>query len=337
MNPDIRPDQERLNVTLAETLAFDILERRKQALKKKISPYPRTTSILSDVGECDRQMAYHLTNWKDRPLHDEDLQALFDAGKEQESILIRELMGLGYEFMSGQEVIEIKNRKGEVIARGKIDGKIRWQGVKIPCEVKAMNAFTFDSLETVEDFSKKPHLRKYVRQLRMYCHGNNEPEGLMLCTDFRGHWKIFVIQWDAGECEQILQRLERVHEAVKAKTQPDRIEYRDEICGKCPFAHICLPDVLRKESAIITDEDLIQRLERRGAVAEARAEYESLDKSVKADLKKRVEKQAIAGDFFIKISHHETKEKAAIPAGTMTRVSIERMGEIEKPKKEEAA
>jgi CRISPR/Cas system-associated exonuclease Cas4 (RecB family) len=332
---ELRPDHV-LNpkVSLAETLAFDIQERRKAALKKKITQYPKQTSYLSDVGECDRQMAYSILNWQDRPLHDEDLQALFDAGKEQENVLVRELMALGYEFMSGQEVIEIKNRAGEVIARGRIDGKIRWHGVKIPVEIKAMNAFTFDDLDSIEDFHKKPHLRKYLRQLRMYCHGNNEPEGLLLCTDFRGHWKIFVVQWDAAECEQILQRLERVHEAVKAKTLPARIDYRDEICGKCSFAHICLPDILRKESEIITDDEFIQRLEQRAAVTEAKSLYERLDKSIKADIKKRVTKQAIAGDFFIKISDPVSVAERTTKAYSFQKVSIERMGEIEKAKNE---
>lgn len=336
MNADKDIQTAAANQTLAGLLAFDIMERRKQELRKKISIYPRTVSILSDIGECDRQMTYHITNWKDRPLHDEDLQARFDAGKLQESELMRELEGLRYDVQAGQEVVEIKNRAGETIARGKIDGKIMYQKVKIPFEIKSMNPMVFDNIDTIEDFHKKPYLRKYLRQIQMYLFGNNVEDGLLLCTDCLGHWKVFVVTLDYGEAEQILQRLERVHEAVKIQLLPARIEYREEICGRCAFAHICLPDILRKESEIITDEELIQRLERRETLADNKSEYERIDKSIKADIKKRVTKQAIAGDFFIKIATSEIKERIT-PAGMMTRISIERMGDIEKPKSMEAA
>ena len=186
-------DQAVKTQTLASVLAFDIQEKRKQSLRKKISAYPRATSILSDIGECDRQMVYSITNWKDKPLHDEELQARFNAGNLQEREMYSELQSLGFDLQAGQEVVEIKNRAGETIARGKIDGKIRYQNIKVPFEIKSMNPMVYDNVDDIEDFKKKPYLRKYLRQIQMYLFGNNCEEGLLFCTDCLGHWKIFVI------------------------------------------------------------------------------------------------------------------------------------------------
>ena len=310
--------------TLAAALALDITERRRQELRKKITPYPRTVSILSDIGECDRQMVYSITHWQERPLHDEDLQARFDAGKLQESELIRELEGLRYDIRAGQEVVEIKNRAGETIARGRIDGKIRYQGILIPFEVKSMNPMVFNSVEFITDFERKPWLRKYLRQLQSYLYGNNAEGGLLICTDCLGHWKLFVVTLDFGFAEQILGRLERVHEAVKENKLPDRIDYREEICGKCPFAQICLADIIRTEAEVLTSEDLITRLESREHLKEAKSTYEELDKGIKDEIKKAGISKGIAGNFLISVKTSETKERV-IPAGIMTRVDISRL------------
>lgn len=316
------------NSTLAGLLAFDILERRKQELRKKISSYPRSVSILSDIGECDRQMVYSITNWKDKPLHDEELQARFDEGREQERKLNRDLIDMGYDVIAQQEVCEVKNRSGDVIARGKIDGKIVYQKVKIPYECKSLNVNVFDSLETVEDFYKKPWLRKYIRQIQMYLYGNNCEEGLLICTDCLGHIKLFVITLDYGEAEAILQRLERVHAAIGNKVLPERIDYREDVCGYCSFAHICLPDVIRQESAIITDEEFIERLNRRESLAQARSEYENLDRSIKNDIKERVTSKALAGEFVIQISKPIEVAEKVVAAYSFQKVSIKKITDI---------
>lgn len=318
------------NQTLASTLAFEIVERRRKALHGKNAPYPRSVSILSDIGECDRQMVYSITNWQDKPPFDDDLLWRFEAGKDQEVLLLRDLMGLGYEVIGGQEVIEIKNRAGETIGRGKIDGKIDYHRIKIPFEVKSMNPMVFDNIDTIEDFQKKPYLRKYIRQITMYLYGNNVEEGLLLCTDCLGHWKIFVVTLDYGLAEQILQRLERVHEHIKTKTQPDRIEFRDEICGKCAFYQICLPDMIRTEMQVLNDEDFLMNLSVRESTKEARAAYESSDKKAKDFIKKYGITKGIAGDFVITMKTIATKERAPVPAGTMTRIEISKLESISK-------
>lgn len=318
------------STSLAGALAFEIQERRRQTLHGKNTPYPRSVSILSDIGECDRQMVYSITNWQDKPPFDDDLLYRFGAGKDQETLMVRDLAGLGYEVIGGQEVIEIKNRNGETIGRGKIDGKLEYHKIKVPFEIKSMNPMVFENIDGIDDFNKKPYLRKYLRQLTMYLYGNNVEEGLFLCTDCLGHWKIFIVSLDYGFAEQILQRLERVHEHLKAKTQPDRIEFRDEICGKCPFYQICLPDMIRTEVQVLQDEDFLTNLEVRESMKKARAAYESADKKAKEFIKKYGITKGIAGDFLITSKTFETKERAPVPAGVMTRIEISRLDSISK-------
>ena len=318
------------STTLASALAFEIQERRKAGLRGKNVPYPRSVSILSDIGECDRQMVYSITNWQDKPPFTDDLLYRFEAGKDQELLLVRDLLGLGYEVIGAQETIEIKNRAGETIGRGKIDGKINYNRIKIPFEIKSMNPMVFDNIDAIEDFEKKPYLRKYIRQLTMYLYGNNIEEGLLICTDCLGHWKFFVVTLDYGLAEQILQRLERVHAHIQAKTQPDRIEFRDEICGKCSFYQICLPDMIRTEVEVLNDEDFLMNLQVREDYKDARAAYESADKKAKDFIKKFGITKGIAGDFLITSKTTETKGREATPPGTMTRIEISKLEDIRK-------
>lgn len=316
--------------TLAGALALEIQERRAAGLRGKNVPYPRSVSILSDIGECDRQMVYSITNWQDKPPFKDDLLYRFEAGKDQELLLVRDLNGLGYEVIGAQETIEIKNRERETVGRGKIDGKINYHGIKIPFEIKSMNPMVFDNIDTIEDFEKKPYLRKYIRQLTMYLYGNNVEEGLLICTDCLGHWKFFVVTLDFGLAEQIVQRLERVHAHIKAKTQPDRIEFRDEICGKCPFYQICLPDFIRTEVEVLNDEDFLMDLQIREDNKQPHADYEAADKKAKKFIKKYGITKGIAGDFLITSKTTPKAERAAIPAGTQTRIEISRLEEIRK-------
>jgi len=310
--------------TLANVLAADLMMRREQRLRDSISSYPRTHSILSDIPECDRQATYSITNWKDRPPIDPSLKARFEVGNVREREIISELRNMNYDVILQQEPVEIKNRAGELIARGKVDGHIKYHGIKIPIEIKSMHPQIWESIETLEDFQKKPYLRKYIRQLQMYLYGNNAEEGLFIMDDCLGHWKPIVVTLDYAEGEQILQRLERVHNAIKTKTMPDRIEYREEICGKCPFMQICLTDIVRTEAEVLSNEDLIERLDQREGLKKAHSTYESLDKGIKDQIKKSGIKKGIAGEFIINVRIIETKERVT-PAGTQTRIEISKL------------
>ena len=286
-------------VSLSEALAFDLRERRNADLKTRIRLKPQNNPRLSDIGECDRQICYSITNWADRSLHSEELQARFDAGNLQEREIIRELHSLGYKVKLQQKDVEIKDRDGTLLARGHIDGMVDYHGVDVPFEIKSMHPVIFNRIESIEDFRRKPLLRKYIRQMQMYLYGNNLEEGIFILTDCLGHWLPLPIHLDLGECEQILQRLERISKHLKEKTLPERIVYQEDVCGRCAFAHVCLADVIRTEAEVLTDDTFLELLAEREANAPAHERYEEADHAIKRQLKDATFEKAVAGDFLI--------------------------------------
>jgi hypothetical protein len=284
--------------TPAVELADAITTRRREALERKISAYQRKNSILSDISDCERYMCYAVLDWDKRPMHDADLQARFDAGKAWETQVGIELLSLGFDFQASQMPVQIKNRAGDLIASGKIDGFILWEKKKIPVEIKTMNLHVFDQIQNVEDFQKKPYLRKYTRQLSLYMFGNNAEFGLFLVTNGLGSWKLLPLTLDLGECEALLQRLERVHEAIKRKEHLTRIPYDQSICGKCPFSVECLHDITNKAADLIDNPALEADVSRHEELKPLASEYDGLHDKLKETFK-GVEKAMIGTRWMV--------------------------------------
>lgn len=266
---------------LTNKLIDEIKEKRKAYLLSKIERHPASNFRASNIGECDRQMVYSVLDWDKAELHDEGLQAIFERGNDEERLVTKELLNLGFNFIHQQTPIEIKNRKGELICRGSIDGKIPYQGIAVPTEIKSMNMNSFNQIRSLEDFQKRPLLRKYIRQMMLYLFGNNAEAGIFILSDLQGHYKIFPIILDLGECEYILQRLERNWESVKKKEYPDRIDYNEKICGRCAYSHLCLNDVENKGANFIDNKVLEEKLDRREELKEILEEYDAIDEEVK--------------------------------------------------------
>ena len=289
-----------LHIPAVESLAAELTVRREAALKQVIEKrglYVRKNPILSDLGDCDRQIAYGVTNPEAKPQIGPELQARFDVGNLWEREMTKDLLDLGFDFQGGQQRIEVKGKGGVLLATGKIDGFIKWEGETIPVEMKSMHPNIYSQVESVDDFQKKPHLRKYIRQLQMYCFGHGIEYGLFGLTNCLGAKKWFVLYLDLGECELLLQRLETVQAHLSVGELPDRIAYRDDVCGRCDFAGICLPDVMRTAAEIMTDDVLLADLQRREQLKESAKEYDKIDESVKARLTEIP--KAVAGDFMI--------------------------------------
>jgi len=262
-------------------LAKELVDKRNKFLQDKIKIFPTNNFRASDIPDCDRAMVYSVLNWRDKARHNERLQAIFDAGnKEEQNVKQRLGYELGFEFIQQQADFEIKNNIGEIMCRGHIDGKILYKGETIPVEIKSMNENIFNSINSLEDFQKKPIHRKYLRQMQLYLFGNNEEAGLFILSNFR-HEKIIPVSLDYGECEHILQRIERNWQFVKRKSYPDPIEYKPDICDRCSYSHICLPPRENQESVMIDSEELIASLDKREELKPLVEEYAELDKSIK--------------------------------------------------------
>ena len=282
---------------IVEKLIDEIVQTRTRELSKKITRYQRKNPILSDISDCNRQIVYSILNWKDRPLHNATLQSRFDIGNLLEREIIIELERLGFHVMLSQMPVAVTDRNKNILATGKIDGLIRYEDKKIPFEIKTMNPNIFNSIKSIEDFEKKPHLRKYIRQLQMYLFGQNAEEGLFLLTDCLGHWKILPMYLDYGACELILKRLETVYEHLQNKTYPDRIPYDNQVCKMCPFSHICLCDIKNQKAEMIESPEFEEELVRHEELRPLATEYKNIHDKIR-DITKDVE-TVIVGTRFI--------------------------------------
>lgn len=318
-----------MSLEIAEKLVNEIVEKRKQYLQNKIQRYPASNFRASDIPDCNRYMVYSVLDWQKKELHDEGLQAIFERGNIEERQVVQDLMAIGFNFVSQQTPIEIKNRQGEVICRGSIDGKIIYNKEAIPCEIKSMNMNTFNSLNSLDDFTKRPLHRKYLRQMQLYLFGNNEEAGIFILTNLQGHYKFIVVTLSMEECEWILQRLERNWEFVKKKEYPDPMGYNEKICGWCGFKHLCLPEIKNEGSQMIDNPALEEKLERREDLKILVEEYDEIDSSIK-DLFRNVP-QAFIGKTWQIISQKRTgtridtkalpeeiKKQYSVPTETVT-------------------
>jgi len=266
-------------VEVLNNLIGEMIEKRKATLLKKIVRYPKSHFIASDIHECDRYMVHSVLDWKDRIMHDEGLQAIFDAGNREEASVKARIAADGWDLIEQQTPFEIQSRDKKIMCRGKIDGKIVYKGRAIPCEIKSMDGNIFRGITSLDDFCKKPHLRKYLRQMQLYLFGNNSEAGLFILSNFRQE-KYIPVVLDYGECERILQKIERNWKMVEKKEYPDRTD-DCSLCQRCPFNHICLPSIKNEGTKIINNEELEKELDRREELSELSAEYDSIDKHIK--------------------------------------------------------
>jgi CRISPR/Cas system-associated exonuclease Cas4 (RecB family) len=284
---------------IVEKLIDSIISARKQNLSSKISRYPRQVPILSDVSDCDRQIEYGVLNWQDRQMWGEDTQARLEVGKDEERRVVRELLDLGFDVIQSQEPVEIKGKDGVLIARGKIDGFIRYEKKKIPLEIKSMHPQAFAQINSLDDLQRKPWHRKYLRQIMAYMFGNDCEEGFLLITNCLGQWKLIPVYLSLEDCEYLLQRLERIHENLTARKLSERIPYSEQICDKCPFVQVCLPDVKHDGMEIIfMNGELEEKLRRREELEPLAKEFLDLDEEVKLVAKTR-NKDLLVGDYSI--------------------------------------
>lgn len=302
-----------MSIELAQKLKEEILIKRNDYLSSKIKRTSQDVFRASDIHECSRYLAYSILNWKDKSLYDAGLQAIFDAGNTEENKVIKDLMELGYVFMHQQMPFELKTREGEIFCRGHIDGKILYQNKAIPCEIKSMNMNTFASLNSIDDFIKRPLHRKYLRQMQLYLYGNNEEAGLFILSDLQGHYKIFVIELNYQEVEEILTRLENLWTMIKNKQYPDSIEFNEKICGYCSYSHLCSVTTKYEGSNLIEDKDLEALLSRRHELKESAEEFTLLDKSAKNYFNK-AEADAFVGTNFHIVSKPYNRPTYDIPA-----------------------
>jgi len=278
----------------------------------KIGPRTCASNRCSSMGqECDRRLVYERTRWQDKKMHDVELQNIFDLGIYLEDHYLQELKAAGFTIIQQQRSLSIPDAE----ITGSIDAAIQDvpSGDLYPIDVKTMSPHVWTKLESVNDFfdHKYAHVRGYPTQVLLYAHMMNSKWACIYAVNkLTGKPKDFWFKVaDYGDVVAIaIERAKAINVHIRANTLPDRIEDLTA-CAKCPFAHVCLPDKQFSEESLLTDEDLLVKLERWHATRDVAKEHDELDEEVKGRLKSiKGLKTAKIGDFAITIQDRERKE-----------------------------
>lgn len=270
-------------------------------LKKERKGYAPACNYASGAGHpCARKLVYDRLNWQEKLLPNARTLMIFRDGNMHEGAVLRLLQDAGLTIEETQRPFEWP----ELQVRGRLDGRIRNNGSKIPLEVKSSNSFTWDSVNSQEDLknASKYWVQGYYAQMQLYLFMANEEEGILLLKNKQtGQLKEIAVTIDYDYAEQIAQKLELVNKHVAARTYPERVSDRT-VCQYCDFRHICLPDEESGQINIESDEELVELLEEREHLRDAAKEYDKVDKKLKEYWKKmEVGTYLIGARFQVKI------------------------------------
>lgn len=284
---------------------IDIVQRVIESKARKIQMWPVKSNRASEMGHpCLRYLVYLRTRGEERPLHDIGLQFIFDEGNLHEAAVLRDLQNAGVQVVEQQRPFEWKKYN----ITGSIDAKIIDNGAVVPIEIKSFSDWNWKAINTAEDMfkSKAIYMQKYPAQLTLYLIMDEKEEGaFILKNKTNGMLKQIPMGLDFDYAESLVAKAERVNTHVQGETLPERIQYSDNICGTCSFAHICLPDVDR-QAILIEDPELEHKLDRRWELKAAKDEFDDLDKEIRDALKEKAE--AVIGSFAIKGKWVDKKE-----------------------------
>jgi hypothetical protein len=268
--------------------------------------HSRDVNYASQAGAtCLRELAYwRLHPDKALPVN-KRTRLLFEQGKWIERQAISQLEKTGYEIYERERPFEWLKFK----LKGNIDGKIRVESKKRPLEIKGYPSWTWNKLNTIDDFLKSDleYIRRVPAQLLSY-----------LLMDAKSSWGLlYLLNKVTGVPKQIplalegktliwgeamLKNLESVNRAVKRGILPKRINYAENVCGFCRFRHHCLVEIKPTIKGLYIPrghkaEELLELLEARAKLQKKHKEYEEVDEEIGAIVKGR--KKTVVGDWII--------------------------------------
>ncbi len=282
--------------------AADLREAFWRLKQSRIRIYPTHTTRASSIGDpCERRLFYGRTASELAKPYGPSLQAIFDLGKHLEHYVIHELEALGAEVTQRER--DYLDRAFEISAHA--DARVCMPGWPraITCEVKGLNPYTVESIESTEDIrdSRQRWVRKYYDQLQTYLYFDRGEAGLfVLLNKVTGQITFIDCPRDQARIEDLLAKAARIRDAVRTDTPPPR--YESDECARCGFEHVCMPDRPVGVGTQILDgpaaEEAEELIERRLELAQAKSEFDGIDRRLKALLPGNEE--LLVGRFLVK-------------------------------------
>ena len=257
---------------------------------------------------CTRRMVYEMTTPEAMPGFDADTLARFRRGDDRERDLLSDLARIGrdtdpaFQVVGQQEAFELRDRKGRVAIRGKVDARLKFDRATepAPLEVKAWSPNIVQRIERFSDLFDNVWTRSGAYQLLAYLFGAGVPFGFLL-LDRSGLPLVLPVELEPhlDRVEEFLTKAERALDHAADGTLPDYYTDDPNECRRCAFyGAVCTPPLLAGAGAqVLTDPELEAKLTRRAELEAAADEYDRLDKDVTARL--RGVESGIAGAFHV--------------------------------------
>ena len=290
----------------------DIEPRIADVLRQRIRhPTNAPRNRASSAGdECVRRLVYRRIRGADARPHGEDLQSIFDVGRETESAVVRLLEEAGVPLLERER----EYTWPELDLAGHIDGRIETEEGRQVIDIKSMSPNIYDSVSTTENLlaSRRPWLRGYPAQMDLYIamarreSGGSEHGAIIARNKVTGRVRIIPHVLDEARLDATVLKLHTVNDHVHRHTLPERVDPGLGLCEGCAWAHVCLPDSPPITPLVLTiDSEFLSALDRRAALKTAADEYRLLDEELKGRVKAtfagEVKAEMVAGQYHIAV------------------------------------
>lgn len=295
--------------------------------------YPARNVWASSVGHpCARRLVYEQVAWEDRADPDAGLLRIFKLGNLHGKAILRDLEDALEPINVRVEQSEVRVPANSYGISGKVDAILAFPNpeggrrVEVPCELKSTQPHTLSQLNSVDDLWNAEHvyLRQYAAQLLTYIHLLGAPFGMFYFREkSTGKDKQLVMMPDKGRWMEVCNRAEEVNRAVSLwsakpneESLPDRVPWTSTVCGKCPFLHVCVPDMSVRAGVAdhMGDEEANDCLKRMEELKGPAREHDKLNAKLKRfvaaacfDLKAGEERVLAMADFDVTVKCGERK------------------------------
>lgn len=304
------------------------IEQNVQELGAKDSGPRRVKSnTASSMGHpCIRHLIYLRTAWDKAAPTNVGLAGVYQTGNELEPLIERILSAAGqaasprWRIVGSQQELRSELLE-EVDISGHPDGIIQvetagqddvvhealiWKNYGVG-DIKTASPNVFNNLHDYDSLKKYFWTEGYKSQLSIYAKGTNQKRCVLIFVNKANLFEVKLIEWDLDEklVEELLAKARKVNDHIRTKTLPDKIN-RPDICGRCKFAALCLPELEATEGVtIVADDDLSELLDRWAELEPAKKEFDGLDRKLKKQLVGG--KDIVCGNHMVKWTHVQKK------------------------------